>query len=91
MIAELKDILAALAEEREAIKKLDGKGVERAAAAKERFAQVFPTIDLEAHRADVMVVAAELRRNGVLLAHARSCLREVTNLARNQQRVQARL
>lgn len=91
MIAELRDILAALAAEREAIKKLDGAGVERAALAKEQFAKAVVTIDVAAHRADLAIVASELRRNGVLLAHARSCLREVVNLAKSQTRVQARL
>ncbi len=91
MIAELRDILAALAAEREAIKKLDGAGVEKAAIAKERFAAACASIDVEANRGDLAIVAAELRRNGVLLAHARSCLREVTNLAKSQSRVQARL
>ena len=91
MIKELEELLSVLAEERAAIRRLDGAAVERAALAKERIGVALATIDPKAHEADLRVVAAELRRNGVLLAHARSCLREVANIAKSGTRVQARL
>lgn len=73
-------LLAILAEERTAIRKLDGAAVDRAAAAKEQLVGAltsYTTEELSTVAADLPLLRAELRRNGILLAHARSCLNEV--------------
>jgi hypothetical protein len=82
--ATIDELLAVLAEERASIRTLDGAAAERAATAKEALARrlaSFTMTDLAPHATVLMTLRGELRRNGVLLAHARSCLREAMNLA----------
>jgi hypothetical protein len=76
-------LLALLDEERGAIRKLDGKTVARAAAAKEALVETLgscPPDELRELEPELPRLRAELRRNGVLLAHARSCLTEAVEL-----------
>lgn len=76
-------LLAILEEERVAIRKLDGASVDRAAAAKEKLVGALtstPAADLSTVAGDLPLLRAELRRNGILLAHARSCLNEVITM-----------
>jgi hypothetical protein len=73
-------LLAVLAEERAAIRRVDTTAVAKAAQTKEQLAKTLGTISLT-ELATVSTVLpqlrAELRRNGVLLAHARSCVAEL--------------
>gem|GEM_PF-3165058 len=70
-------LLAVLEAERAAIRSLDTAGVQRAAEDKQalanRLAAMTPA-ELTPVAQDLAVLRAELRRNGVLLAHARSCV-----------------
>lgn len=76
-------LLEVLLAERSAIRRLDGAGVGHAAEAKEALVG-----KLAAHTAEEIAVVAgelshlrlELRRNGILLAHARSCIDEVIRM-----------
>lgn len=71
---------ALLREERAAITAMDAVAVEAAAFEKERLFAVLARTDgseRRAHAVRLRAVVAELRRNGVLLAHARDCLRDV--------------
>ena len=80
----VRTLLAILEEERAAIRTLDGAAVDRAAAAKERLVGTLTssdTEDLTSIASDLPLLRAELRRNGILLAHARSCLNEVVTMA----------
>lgn len=77
-------LLGVLAEERDAIRRLDALAVTAASRKKEALAQVLTsltTADLLPIASDIMLLRAELRRNGVLLAHARACLKEVSEIA----------
>lgn len=77
-------LLGILAEERDAIRRLDATAVTAASRKKESLAQVLTsmsTADLAPIAGDIMLLRAELRRNGVLLAHARACLKEVSEIA----------
>lgn len=77
-------LLAVLDEEREAIRRLDGPAVSATALRKAALAAALATLppsDLEPARADLAKLRAELRRNGTLLAHARSCLRDIVEIA----------
>jgi hypothetical protein len=70
-------LMAVLAEEREAIRQLDTSAIVKAAGAKETLAKRMSAMSPEQLRpaaADLMTLRAELRRNGVLLAHARACV-----------------
>ncbi len=90
----LKDLLATLEIERTAIRKLDGATVQEAARFKEACVATLATFDaseLTPHIQDVALVRAELRRNGVLLAHARSCLREVNALCSESTALASRM
>lgn len=81
-------LLAVLDEERTAIRLLDGPAVAEAAAAKAKLATELSALaetDLVDVRDDVPRLRAELRRNGTLLAHARSCLRDVLEVAKAQR------
>lgn len=76
-------LLAVLAEERAAIRQLDGAAVGRAAAAKETLMQALSAVgpeDLTTVAGDLPLLRAELRRNGILLAHARSCINQVIEM-----------
>jgi hypothetical protein len=75
----LQTMRAALESEREGIRRLDADAVTQAAAAKERILQ--SVVDAAAHERPALVGALhelkpELRRNLILLAHARDYLRE---------------
>lgn len=71
---------AVLTGEREALRRLDGAAVARAAAEKERLLGALRAADLAA-RSDLaprwQALRAGLQRNLVLLAHARDCLDDV--------------
>lgn len=74
---------ATLAAEREAIRRLDVQGVNAAAAAKEKLLGALkdaPTSERAALVAALGELKTELRRNLVLLAHARDYLRETVEL-----------
>lgn len=78
---ELRDSLkTALANEREAIRRLDVAGVTRAAADKERMMAVLIKTTDPSLKAELVAVIgelkAELRRNLILLAHTRDCIRD---------------
>jgi hypothetical protein len=76
-------LLTVLEEERAAIRSLDGAAVERTAAAKEelvtKLAANGPEMLAEV-AGDLPLIRAELRRNGMLLAHARSCINQVIDM-----------
>lgn len=70
---------ALLTEERAAIRALDGPAVDHAAARKVALVEAlrrFPPEALRAEGKHVVRLVAQLRQNGVLLAHARDCLRD---------------
>lgn len=73
-------LLAVLADERVAIRRVDAAGVMDATRKKEELAKVLGAMslaDLAAVSSELPALRAELRRNGVLLAHARSCVSQV--------------
>lgn len=77
-------LLGILVEERDAIRRLDATAVTAASRRKEALAQELTsltTADLAPIAGDILLLRAELRRNGVLLAHARACLKEVSEIA----------
>ncbi len=81
-------LLAVLAEERAAIRRVDTSAVALSAAAKERLAKELGAIsltELATVSNDLPLLRAELRRNGVLLAHARSCVAELLEIAAPRQ------
>ncbi len=76
-------LLDVLAEERAAIRRVDATAVADAARQKERLAKVLGTLslaELGTVSGDFPTLRAELRRNGILLAHARSCINEVLEI-----------
>ncbi len=77
-------LLEVLEAERAAIRKLDGRGVSEAAVRKAELAAELTGLapaEIDAAREDLGRLRSELRRNGTLLAHARSCLRDVMDIA----------
>lgn len=79
----VETLLAVLEEERAAIRTVDGAAVGRAATAKEQLVKELATCtpeDLASVATELPLLRAELRRNGILLAHARSCINEVIEL-----------
>lgn len=77
-------LLAVLEEERSAIRLLDGRGVSETAVKKAELAARLGELSPDAlgeAKDEIQILRAELRRNGTLLAHARTCLRELTELA----------
>lgn len=77
-------LLVVLAEERAAIRALDAEGVRNAAARKEALARelgALASTELADVAAELPTLRAELRQNGVLLAHAKNCVQEVLDLA----------
>lgn len=88
---------AALAEERDAIRRLDAGGVARATSAKERVLKDLknaPPEDKGALMAALGELKVELRRNLVLLAHARDSIRDAIELCapvNARPRLQAKL
>ncbi len=77
-------LLALLVEERAAIRRVDTTAVALAARTKEQLAKTLGAIssaELVTVSADFPQLRAELRRNGVLLAHARSCVAELFDIA----------
>ncbi len=72
-----------LEEERAAIRRIDARAVEEAARRKEAIAAQLAEhapADLAGHIPSITQLRAELRRNGILLAHARSCLQQAVDL-----------
>lgn len=70
---------ALLTEERAAIRALDGPAVDHAASRKLALVEALRNFPPEALRAEgrhITRLVAQLRQNGVLLAHARDCLRD---------------
>ena len=77
------DMRAALAAERDAIRRLDVQAVNEAAATKEKLLGTLkdaPASDRAALVAALGELKMDLRRNLVLLAHARDYLRETVEL-----------
>jgi hypothetical protein len=69
-----------LADEREAIRRLDGAGVEAAAAEKTALVESLTTLspaERKTFAPRLRALVAQLRRNGVLLVHAKGILTEV--------------
>ena len=77
-----------LAEEREAIQVLDGETVSALADEKSRILEKLNGCKAELREERlapaVEIVVAGLRRNGVLLAHARSCLRDFVGALKSE-------
>lgn len=93
----IRTMHAALAEERQGIRRLDADAVARATAAKEavltELQHAKPEERAELHAA-LAEVKGELRRNLVLLAHARDFLKEAVELCSQpggRARLQAKL
>ena len=81
-------LLCVLTEERAAIRRVDTANVALAAQTKERLAKELGALSLEelvTVSDDLPLLRAELRRNGVLLAHARSCVAEMLEIAAPKQ------
>jgi hypothetical protein len=81
-------LLAVLSEERAAIRRVDTAKVALAAQTKERLAKELGALSLDelvTVSTDLPLLRAELRRNGVLLAHARSCVAELLEIAAPKQ------
>jgi len=79
----IEKLLHVLDVEREAIRKLDGASVGRASAQKEELAAELSRAsadDLRELKSELNTLRSELRRNGVLLAHARGCINEVLDM-----------
>lgn len=77
-------LLTVLVTERAAIRRVDAAAVAEAARAKEVLAAALGAMslrDLATVSSDFPRLRAELRRNGVLLAHARSCICELLDIA----------
>lgn len=81
----LDELFALLASERVALRTFDGQAVADFATAKTALAArlaAVPPSELEAVRPRLDALRLELRRNGVLLAHGRACLRDMLAAAR---------
>lgn len=78
----VKQMRTVLEREREAIRKMDAQGVDDCAEDKARLFDVIQaaTAARELGPDEVREMCAELRRNGVLLAFARDCVRDVLGL-----------
>lgn len=77
------ELLAVLVEERAAIRKVDTSAVADAASRKELLAKALGAMsldDIATVSVDLPRLRAELRRNGILLAHARSCIAEILDI-----------
>ena len=81
-------LLAVLAEERAAIRRLDTGAITKAAHDKEALATRMSSMTAE-HLApaatELKTLRAELRRNGILLAHARACVARALDVAAPRQ------
>jgi len=76
-----------LEEERAAIRALDGASLDRTAREKESLAEALrasPRADLLRQAPAVKRLSTSLRRNAVLLVHARDALRDVLEAARTR-------
>lgn len=83
--AAAEELRALLVEERLAIRKLDSAAVAAAADRKQRLLDELSACAANDHAtvvAELGALVPELRRNGVLLAHARDCLRDAIAAAR---------
>lgn len=74
LVTELRALLES---EREAIRRLDAARVEEIATEKQRLVDAIATVQPEPLIAALRELVHDLRRNAVLLAHARDCLRDV--------------
>ena len=84
MTSPTSELRAVLAEERAAIRSLDAIAVERAAATKERLIAEIGAADegeREPMLRELRLLREDLRRNLVLLAHARDCMRDAITRA----------
>jgi hypothetical protein len=74
----IQELLAVLDAERVAIRNIDPDAVEHAAAKKQEAIErlrAFDAADIRTYARELAELRAGLRRNGILLAHARACLR----------------
>ena len=79
----IEALFGVLEEERKAIRGIDGAAVEETARRKEALATTLAKRspeELADHAPALSQLRAELRRNGILLAHARSCLQHAVDL-----------
>lgn len=79
----IEGLLAVLEEERRAIRRIDARAVEETARRKEALAAELgehTPAELAGHAKSITQLRSELRRNGILLAHARSCLQQAVEL-----------
>ncbi len=90
----LVQMKAALADERNAIRRLDVEGVTKAGATKEKLLASMlnaPESERKALAAALLELKGELRRNLVLLAHARDYLRDAITLCTSKKPARPRL
>ena len=90
----LTQMKSVLAEERTAIRKLDVKAVTAAGQRKEELLKAManaPEADKRALVAVLMELKVELRRNLVLLAHARDYVRDAITLSTQSKQARPRL
>lgn len=82
----LTELEGLIRDERKAIVAFDGETVARLADRKEHLlaelAKSDTQVDLRVDRQRFLSVAAELRHNGILLAHARDCLKEAIDVVK---------
>ncbi len=81
-------LFVVLEEERAALRTVDGAAVEKAATRKAELAKTLEAAsvpELAPHADSLGRLRAELRRNGVLLAHARACLVQAVELLHPKQ------
>jgi hypothetical protein len=81
-------LLAVLAEERAAIRTLDTNAIVKAANDKEALAVRMSSMSVEQltpAAAEIVTLRAELRRNGILLAHARACVARAFDIVAPRQ------
>jgi hypothetical protein len=81
-------LLSVLAEERAAIRRLDTSAIVKAAGDKEVLAKRMSAMSVEQlapASAAMAGLRAELRRNGILLAHARACVAQALDIVAPRQ------
>jgi len=79
----IEALFGVLEEERRALRAIDGPTVEKAAREKEALTAELvkrTPAELADHAEAIKQLRGELRRNGILLAHARSCLQQAVDL-----------
>lgn len=81
-------LLTVLAEERAAIRRLDTRAIVKTASDKEALAMRMSSMSpehLTLAAAEMTTLRAELRRNGILLAHARACVTRALDVVAPRQ------